>query len=49
MCRQIVAVLLCTHSGFPAEILEQMTVMSLYDITRASHARVGGTIKGEHN
>ena len=37
------------HSGFPTEILEQMIVTSLYDITRVSHATVGGTIKGEHN
>ena len=45
MCRQIVAVLLCMHSGFPAEILEQTIVTSLYDVMRVSHARVGGNYK----
>ena len=43
------AVLLHMHSGFPALRLEQMIVMSLYDVTRISHATVGGTIKGEHD
>ena len=33
------------HSGFPAEILEQMIVTSLYDVTRISHATVGGNYK----
>ena len=45
MCRQTMAVLLHMHSGFPAEILEQMIVTSLYDITRVSHATVGGNYK----
>ena len=40
------AVLLHMHSGFPTEILEQMIVMSLYDVTRVSHAMGEGTIKG---
>ena len=35
------------HSGFPAEILEQMIVMSLYDITMVSNATVGGNYKKE--
>ena len=39
------AVLLHMHSGFPAEILEQTIVTSLYDVTRVSHARVGGNYK----
>ena len=39
------AVLLCMHSGFPAEILEQMIVMSLYDVTMFSHATEGGNYK----
>ena len=34
MCRQIMAVLLCMCSGFPAKILEQTIVTSLYDVTR---------------
>ena len=45
MHRQIMAVLLCMCSGFPTEILEQMIVTSLYDVTRVSHARVGGNYK----
>ena len=49
MCREILAVLLCICSGFPTEILEQMIVASFYDVTRVSHARVSGTIKGEHD
>ena len=39
------AVLLHMHSGFPTEILEQMIVTSLYDVTRVSHATVGGNYK----
>ena len=47
--RQTMAVLLHMCSGFPAEILEQMIVTSLYDVTRFSHAREGGNYKGEHD
>ena len=43
--RQTMAVLLHMCSGFPAEILEQMIVTSLYDVTRVSHATVGGNYK----
>ena len=43
--RQIMAVLLCMHIGFPTEILEQMIVTSLYDVTRVSCATVGGNYK----
>ena len=43
--RQTMAVLLCMHSGFPTEILEQMIVTSLYDVTRFSHATEGGNYK----
>ena len=49
MCRQTMAVLLHMCSGFPTEILDQMFVMSLYDIKRVSCTIVGGTIKGEHD
>ena len=45
MRRQIMAVLLYMHSGFPAEILEQMIMTSLYDIMRFSHATEGGNYK----
>ena len=45
MCRQTVAVPLHMHSGFPTKRLEQMIVMSLYDVTRVSHATVGGNYK----
>ena len=45
MCRWTVAVLLHMHSGFPALRLEQTIVTSLYDITRISHATVGGNYK----
>ena len=38
-------VLLCMHSGFPTEILEQMIVTSLYDVKRVSHVTVGGNYK----
>ena len=44
MCRQTVVVLLCMHSGFPTLRLEQI-VMPLYDVTRISHATVGGNYK----
>ena len=46
ICRQTMVVLLCMCSGFPAEILEQMIMTSLYDVTRVSHARMGGNHKG---
>ena len=45
MHRQTMVVLLHMCSGFPAEILEQMIVTSLYDITRVSCATVGGNYK----
>ena len=45
MCRQTMAVLLHMHSGFPAKIIEQMIVTSLYDVTRFSHATEGGKYK----
>ena len=45
MCRQIIAVLLNMHSGFPAKMVEQMFVMSLNDVTRISHALEGGYYK----
>ena len=45
MCRQTMVVLLCMHSGFPAERLEQMIVTSLYDVTRVSCATVGRNYK----
>ena len=48
-CQQIgrwtMAVLLCMCSGFSTEILEQMIMTSLYDITRVSHATEGGNYK----
>ena len=43
--RQTMVVLLCMCSGFPTEILEQMIVTSLYDVTRVSHVTVGGNYK----
>ena len=43
------AVLLHMHGGFPAERLEQMIMMSLYDVMRVSHAIVGGNYKREHD
>ena len=45
ICRQTMAVLLQLHSGFPAEILEQTIVTSLYDVMRVSRATVGGNYK----
>ena len=39
------AVLLCMCSGFPAEILEQIIMTSLYDITKFSRATEGGNYK----
>ena len=49
MLRQTMAVLLHMCSGFPTERLEQMIVTSLYDVTRVSHAIVGGNYKREHD
>ena len=46
---KIMVVLLCMHSGFPTEILEQTIVTSLYDVTRVFMLQWEGTIKGEHN
>ena len=45
MCRQTMAVLPCMCSGFPAKIMEQMIMMSLYDVTGFSHAIEGGNYK----
>ena len=45
MCRQTMAVLLSMHSGFPAKILEQKIVTSLYDVMRVSYVTVGGNYK----
>ena len=39
----------CMGSGFPTKLLEQMIVMSLYDVTRFSCVIEGGNIKGECN
>ena len=49
MCRQTMAVLLCMCSGFPAEILEQTIMTSLYDVSRFSHVIDGGNYKREHD
>ena len=45
MHRWTMVVLLCMCSGFPTKRLEQMIVTSLYDVTRVSHATVGGNYK----
>ena len=45
MCRQTMAVLPHMLSGFPTKIMEQMIVMSLYDVMRFSHATEGGNYK----
>ena len=37
------------HSGFPAERLEQMIMMSFHDITRISHAIEGENYKRRAN
>ena len=47
MHRWMVAVLLYMCSGFRAKRLEQTIMTSLYDITRISHATVGGNYKKE--
>ena len=46
----IMAFPLCMCSGFPTEKVEQMIVMSFYDITMTSHAIGGGKYirKSEH-
>ena len=38
-------VLLHMHSGFSTKLMEQSIVTSLYNITRVSHAIVGGKYK----
>ena len=45
VCRQTMKVLLCMHSGFPTKLMEQMIVMSLYDVTRFSRVIEGGKYK----
>ena len=45
MYRQTMAVLLHMCSGFPTERLEQTIAISLYDVTRVSHATMGGNYK----
>ena len=45
ICRWTMAVLLCMCSGFPAKIMEQMIMTSLYDVTRFSHVTEGGNYK----
>ena len=45
ICRWTMVVLLHMCSGFPTEILEQMIMMSLYDVMRVSHATEGGNYK----
>ena len=45
MHRQTMAVPLHMHSDFPAKLMEQMIVMSLYDITGFSHVIEGGKYK----
>ena len=44
MCRQIMAIPLHMHIGFQTEKVEQMIVMSFYDVTMISHAIGEGTI-----
>ena len=44
MCRQIMAFPLHMHRGFPIKKVEQMIVMSLYDVTMISHAIGEGRI-----
>ena len=45
MCRRMMAVLLCMHSGFPVKLMEQMIVTSLDDVTEFCHVREGGKYK----
>ena len=45
MCRWTMAVLLHLHSGFPAKLMKQMIMTSIYDVTRFSHAIEGGKYK----
>ena len=47
--QKTMAVLLHMCSGFPTKIMEQMIVMSSYDVTRFSHVTEGGNIRREHN
>ena len=49
MHRRIMAVLLHMCSGFPTEIMEQMIMMSLYDVMRFSHVIEGGNYKRERD
>ena len=49
ICRRTMAVLLHMCSGFPTEILKQMIMTSLYDVTSFSHLIEGGNYKREHN
>ena len=44
MHRQIITFPLHMHSGFPAEKVEQMIMMSFYDVTMISHAIGEGSI-----
>ena len=39
VCGQTMAVLQCMHSGFPAKLMEQTIMMSLYDVTRFSRVQ----------
>ena len=45
MQRQMMAVLLHMHSGFPTKLMEQMIMTSLDDVTGLSHASEGGKYK----
>ena len=45
MHRQMMAVPLHMHSGFPTKSMEQTIVMSLYDVMRFSHVIEGGKYK----
>ena len=45
MHKWTVAFPLHMHNGFPSERWEQTIVTSLYDVTRVSHATVGGNYK----
>ena len=45
VCRRIMAVLLCMHSGFPMKMVEQTFVTSLNDVTSIPHVLEGGNYK----
>ena len=45
MRRQMMAVLLHMHSGFPTKLMEQTIMTSLDDVTGISHVREGGKYK----